>query len=329
MIEIVRADITTIAADAIVNAANESLGGGGGVDGTIHWAAGPDLLLECARHGTCRTGDAVLTHAYRLPARYVIHAVGPVWSGGNAGERALLERTYSRAFDIARQQGDIRSIAFPAISTGAYAFPKQPAAEIALRVMQLHESGFDRIIAALFDDESVRLYDATLSRLRDPAEPPPFPVALWRTYADTVLELVDAGQARIDLRQPITDDIRALLASVGLDTPFAVITAEFPHAYPTGHLDRASHDASTALTPQSALEARLALASAPLRRVDGVSPAGDHRERSVAVALDHAQAEALAREFRQHALFWFDGNDFWLCPTHPRIAPRRLPLEEL
>ena len=124
MIEILRGDITTIAVDAIVNAANEELRGGGGVDGAIHRAAGPDLLRECERHPGLPTGQAVLTLGYRLPARYIIHTVGPIWRGGGRREHKLLRQAYRSAFQVAREQGDIHSIVFPAISTGAYASRK-------------------------------------------------------------------------------------------------------------------------------------------------------------------------------------------------------------
>lgn len=325
MIEIVRADITTLAVDAIVNAANQSLRGGGGVDGAMHRAAGPELLLACERHGPCRTSEAVLTPGFRLPARYVIHAVGPVWSGGSVGERALLERTYSRVFEVARRQKDIVSIALPAISTGAYAFPKASAAEIALRVMHLHEPHFERIIAALFDEESACLYRETLSRLRAEPKTPEFPGELWRTYADTILEFPDAPKARVDLRQPVTVETRALLASRGLPSTFAVVTAEFPIGGSAVHAGMPN--AATDSSSQALLEARLARTGVSFRLMDGVSPDGTHRERSVAVALARTEAVALARELHQHAIFWFDGASFWLCPTHSSTAPRRLPLE--
>jgi O-acetyl-ADP-ribose deacetylase (regulator of RNase III) len=158
VIEILRADITTLEVDAIVNAANSSLAGGGGVDGAIHRAAGPELARAAMAHGHCPTGDAVITPGFALPARFVIHAVGPVWRGGHNRERELLRRAYERSFALASAEGTIRSIAFPAISTGAYGFPKRDAAEIALDVMRTHEHRFDRVIACLFDDESVRIY---------------------------------------------------------------------------------------------------------------------------------------------------------------------------
>ncbi len=160
-----RGDITTDAeADAIVNAANSSLLGGGGVDGAIHRAAGPELLAECRLLGGCATGDAKITGAGRLPVRHVIHAVGPVWEGGTRGEAETLRRTYERAFEVAGTAGTIRSIAFPAISTGAYRFPKPLAAEIALGVMARHAGSFDRIVACLFDAESLAIYRRLLQR---------------------------------------------------------------------------------------------------------------------------------------------------------------------
>jgi O-acetyl-ADP-ribose deacetylase (regulator of RNase III) len=163
VIELVRADITTLVVDAIVNAANAALAGGGGVDGAIHRAAGPELLEASRRFGHCDTGDAVITPGFRLPARHVIHAVGPVWHGGAQREDELLARAYESAFARALEAGDIRSIAFPAISTGVYGFPKPRAARIAVAAMRGHEHEFDRIVACLFDDESVALYRDALS----------------------------------------------------------------------------------------------------------------------------------------------------------------------
>lgn len=165
MLELIKADITTLDVDAIVNAANAALSGGGGVDQAIHRAAGPELLTACRALGRCPPGDAVVTPGFKLKARYVIHAVGPVWDGGEKGEPALLERVYERAFTLAKQN-DVRSIAFPAISAGAYRFPPSVAAELALRVMQQHESSFERVIACLYDDQLLAEYARPHRRLR-------------------------------------------------------------------------------------------------------------------------------------------------------------------
>ena len=167
MIALVRADITTLDVDAIVNAANPALAGGGGVDGAIHRAAGPALARAATVHAPLATGDAVLTPGFALRARHVVHVVGPVWHGGAHDEPALLRRAYERAFAVARAQDDIRSIAFPAVSTGVYGFPKPLAAEIAVGVMRAHADVFDRVVACLFDDESVRLYARLLGGADD------------------------------------------------------------------------------------------------------------------------------------------------------------------
>jgi O-acetyl-ADP-ribose deacetylase len=163
MIEVVRADITTLDVDAIVNAANSSLAGGGGVDGAIHRAAGPELAKAATRLAPCPPGHAVLTPGFRLGARFVIHAVGPIWHGGTGGEPDVLRRTYESAFGVAHEEPAIRSIAFPAISTGAYGFPKELAAKIALDVMRRHAGDFDRIVACLFSSEDLALYERALT----------------------------------------------------------------------------------------------------------------------------------------------------------------------
>jgi O-acetyl-ADP-ribose deacetylase (regulator of RNase III) len=136
-VSVVRGDITTLAVDAIVNAANSALGGGGGVDGAIHRAAGPGLLEECRRLGRCPTGSAVITGGHLLPARHVIHAVGPVWDGGGHGEDRLLASCYRKALALAEAHG-VRSIAFPAISCGAYGFPIDRAARVAVGALAEH-----------------------------------------------------------------------------------------------------------------------------------------------------------------------------------------------
>jgi len=150
-------DITTLEIDAIVNAANESLLGGGGVDGAIHRAAGPRLLEACRAIGGCPTGEARITPGFGLPASWIIHVVGPIWHGGGEGEPELLRACYENAFRLAAAQG-VRSIAFPAISTGVYGYPKEAAAAIALTAMRAHSADFERIMACCFSDADAAVY---------------------------------------------------------------------------------------------------------------------------------------------------------------------------
>jgi O-acetyl-ADP-ribose deacetylase (regulator of RNase III) len=159
----IQADITTLAVDAIVNAANTSLLGGGGVDGAIHRAAGPELLAACKRLGGCATGDAKATPGFRLPAKWVFHAVGPVWHGGNHNEDALLAGCYRRCLELAREHR-AASIAFPAISTGVYSFPPDRAAEIALRTVreQVAASGVSLVQFVCFNRDTLAIYNNLL-----------------------------------------------------------------------------------------------------------------------------------------------------------------------
>lgn len=163
MIEVIQADITTLEVDAIVNAANSTLLGGGGVDGAIHRAAGPELKKFCATLGGCPTGEARITPGFRLAAKHVIHTVGPVYHGGQSGEPALLANCYRNSLELALKNG-VRSIAFPSISTGVYGYPKDEAARIAIRVMREFEPRFDRIIACCFSEADRARYEQVLAR---------------------------------------------------------------------------------------------------------------------------------------------------------------------
>jgi O-acetyl-ADP-ribose deacetylase (regulator of RNase III) len=159
-IELIRGDITQLAVDAIVNAANPSLLGGGGVDGAIHRAAGPGLLDECKLLKGCLTGEAKVTSGYNLPAKFVIHTVGPVWKGGSENEKELLASCYRNSLRIASNM-KLKSVAFPNISTGAYGFPKKPAAEIAIatvRELLAEHQDIDKVVFSVIDEENYRIY---------------------------------------------------------------------------------------------------------------------------------------------------------------------------
>lgn len=167
MMKTVKRDITTIdSVEAIVNAANNSLLGGGGVDGAIHRAAGPELLAECRLLGGCKTGQAKLTKGYHLPCKYVIHTVGPVWNGGNHNEDELLADCYHNSLKVAVENG-IRTIAFPSISTGVYAFPVERAAKIAVRTvdrfLKENPKTMDMVMWVLFDERTEQVYKAAMS----------------------------------------------------------------------------------------------------------------------------------------------------------------------
>lgn len=166
-IELINGDITEMQVDAIVNAANTSLLGGGGVDGAIHRAAGKELYNECETLGGCKTGDAKITKGYNLPSKFVIHTVGPVWDGGIFSERALLRSCYLKSLKLA-VENDIKTIAFPNISTGVYGFPKKPAAEIAIKAVNdfLNENTtIEKVYFIAFDEENFEIYRKLLNEL--------------------------------------------------------------------------------------------------------------------------------------------------------------------
>lgn len=173
-IQVVLGDITTLRVDAIVNAANTSLLGGGGVDGAIHAAAGPQLLEECKTLGGCATGDARITAGHNLPAKFVIHAVGPVWQGGMRNEEQLLKSVYIRCLELAVDKA-VRTIAFPAISTGGYRFPSEPAARIACKsakdFITRNPTALDQIIFCCFDQKTFEIYQQVLAANCAPPTP--------------------------------------------------------------------------------------------------------------------------------------------------------------
>lgn len=163
-IQLYQGDITEMHVDAIVNAANKSLLGGGGVDGAIHRAAGPKLLEECKKLGGCETGQAKITHAYRLPARFVVHTVGPVWYGGKIGEAEQLANAYRNSLLLAKEY-ELKTIAFPNISTGVYHYPKEQAAKIAIETIRdflKDDHSFESVIFCVFDDENMEIYERLL-----------------------------------------------------------------------------------------------------------------------------------------------------------------------
>ena len=172
MITIKQGDITNEDVDVLVNAANTGLRGGGGVDGAIHRAAGPSVMEACRKIGGCPTGSAVLTNAGKLKAQKIIHAVGPVWAGGKKGEPGLLRRAYETSFDLAKKHG-LRSIAFPAISTGVYGYPKEPAAKIALTEGKKFEKDFKEIRFVCFSVEDRAIYEKVWREMTSPASPRP------------------------------------------------------------------------------------------------------------------------------------------------------------
>ncbi len=162
MLEVIAADITGLQVDAIVNAANSSLLGGGGVDGAIHRAAGPELREACSRLGGCATGEAKITPAFRLPAKWVIHTVGPVWSGGAGGEPELLRQCYRNSLALALGYG-VKTIAFPCISTGAYGYPAEAACGIAVSAMREFENRFERIVVCCFKASDQMIYQRLIA----------------------------------------------------------------------------------------------------------------------------------------------------------------------
>ncbi|NOY16223.1 MAG: O-acetyl-ADP-ribose deacetylase [Gammaproteobacteria bacterium] len=164
MIELIKADLTSLSVDAIVNAANSSLMGGGGVDGAIHASAGPQLLEACRKLGGCQPGDVKMTAGFNLPAKIILHTVGPIWRGGRAGERAVLSCCYEKSLQLGLEEG-VTSIAFPSISTGAYGYPKRQAAVIALTAMTQYSERYETIICCCFNDSDLWVYQKVMGTL--------------------------------------------------------------------------------------------------------------------------------------------------------------------
>ena len=168
-LSIVKGDIVRMKTDAIVNAANTSLLGGGGVDGAIHRAAGEDLLKECITLGGCNTGEAKITKGYKLNAKYVIHTPGPIWRGGNKGEGELLANCYKNSLSLAKENG-VKSIAFPSISTGVYRFPVEKAAQIAIREISSFlktDDTFEKIVIVCYDEDTLKIYKSILKTYKN------------------------------------------------------------------------------------------------------------------------------------------------------------------
>ena len=164
MIELIKADITSLSVDAIVNAANSSLMGGGGVDGAIHAAGGPELLEACRKLGGCAAGDVKMTPGFNLPAKMILHTVGPVWRGGEANESAVLSSCYEKSLQLGLEEG-ATSIAFPSISTGVYGYPKRQAAVIALTVMAQYSEQYETIFCCCFSDSDLWVYQKVMGAL--------------------------------------------------------------------------------------------------------------------------------------------------------------------